>query len=96
MSNHMMKTAKRSLIDEKIEEQFHELVRKINSYIDNNVFCCTIVVAEQDEVQADVIDNIVATNMRELKSEIISRTKITEKEVLDAIYNFQQPLSDIK
>lgn len=96
MANHMMKTAKRSIIDEKIETQFHSLVRKINSYIDNDVFCCTIVVTDQEEVQADVIDNIVATNIDELKEAIIGRTKIFEDEILETINNLQQPLSSIK
>lgn len=96
MDNHMMKTARRRVIDEKIKERFYDLVRKINAYIDNDVFCCTIVVTGQEEIQADVIDNIVATDMDELKEAIIGRTKIFEDEVLNTINGLQQQLNDIK
>ena len=91
----MMKTAHRSVIDEKIEQMFHELVRKINAYIDNDVFCCTIVIAEQDDAQVDVIDNIIATDTEQLKEAIMGRTKIFEDEILDAISKISHNISDI-
>ena len=89
--NPLMKLTKVEIVQNEIELMFHDLVNKINAYVDNNVFCCTIVSSDNGKHSVDIIDNIVATDIKDLKETVIERTIFPKDKIKTAISKRKLP-----